>query len=57
MVAIFLVAAIASPTADIPNMLVFASPMIVLYGVSIGIAYFFQRPRVDDEALEEAPEA
>jgi sec-independent protein translocase protein TatC len=55
-VGMFIVAAIASPTADIPNMLVFASPMIVLYCVSIGIAYFFQRPRPAEE-LEEAPEA
>jgi sec-independent protein translocase protein TatC len=55
-VAMFIVAAIASPTADIPNMLVFASPMIVLYGVSIGIAFFCQRRRPDEEALEEAQE-
>jgi len=59
-VAMFIVAAIASPTADIPNMLVFASPMIILYCVSIGIAYFFQRKRSPedeiDDALEEARE-
>jgi sec-independent protein translocase protein TatC len=60
-VIMFIVAAVASPTADIPNMLVFASPMIVLYCVSIGIAYFFQRKRATEDeledALEEAPEA
>jgi sec-independent protein translocase protein TatC len=55
-VGMFILAAIASPTADIPNMLVFASPMIVLYGISIGIAYFFQRKREAEDALEEVAE-
>ncbi len=36
---IFTVAAIVTPTPDVVNMLVFASPMIVLYGLSIGIAW------------------
>jgi sec-independent protein translocase protein TatC len=36
---IFIVAAIVTPTPDIVNMLIFASPMIVLYGLSIGIAW------------------
>ena len=38
--AIFIIAAILTPTADIMNMCIFAAPMIVLYLISIGIAYF-----------------
>ncbi|MCS6886048.1 MAG: twin-arginine translocase subunit TatC [Acidobacteriota bacterium] len=44
-VAVFIVAAILSPTTDIPNMLVFALPMIALYFFSVGIAWLFGRPR------------
>ena len=55
MVVIFIAAALLSPTADIPNMLVFAAPMITLYVLSIGIAWFFhRRRRTEEEALEEA---
>jgi sec-independent protein translocase protein TatC len=36
---IFVVAAIVTPTPDIMSMLIFAAPMVALYGVSIGIAY------------------
>jgi sec-independent protein translocase protein TatC len=36
---IFVIAAIVTPTPDIVNMCVFAAPMIVLYGLSIGVAY------------------
>jgi sec-independent protein translocase protein TatC len=38
--------AILSPTSDIPNMLLFAAPMIVLYLVSIFVAWIFSRPRM-----------
>lgn len=44
-IAIFILAAILSPTTDIPNLLVFAAPMLILYGLSIGIAYMFYRKR------------
>ena len=37
---IFIVAAIVTPTTDILNMCIFAAPMIALYALSIGIAYF-----------------
>jgi sec-independent protein translocase protein TatC len=40
-VVILIVAAIASPTPDIPNMLMFAAPMMCLYVISIFIAWFF----------------
>jgi sec-independent protein translocase protein TatC len=38
--AIFVVAAILTPTTDILNMCLFAAPMVVLYILSIGVAYF-----------------
>ncbi len=44
-VGVFIVAALLSPTTDIPNMLVFALPMIGLYFFSVGIAWFFGKPR------------
>jgi sec-independent protein translocase protein TatC len=50
-VIILIVAAIVSPTGDIPNMLLFAAPMMVLYVVSIGIAWFFGRKRQTSEAI------
>jgi sec-independent protein translocase protein TatC len=34
-----------SPTNDIPNMLLFAAPMLVLYVVSILVAWLFNKPR------------
>jgi sec-independent protein translocase protein TatC len=36
---IFVIAAIITPTTDIMNMCVFAAPMIILYIVSIGVAF------------------
>jgi sec-independent protein translocase protein TatC len=51
-VVIFLVAAIISPTADIPNLLVFAAPMLGLYFISIGIAWFFHRKRRTQEEVD-----
>jgi sec-independent protein translocase protein TatC len=37
--AIFILAAIVTPTADILNMCLFAAPMLVLYAISIGVAW------------------
>ena len=37
---IFIIAAIITPTTDIMNMCIFAAPMIVLYILSIAIAWF-----------------
>lgn len=45
MIVIFIAAALLSPTADVPNMLLFAAPMIVLYMVSIFVAWIFNKPR------------
>ncbi|HEV8592815.1 MAG TPA: twin-arginine translocase subunit TatC [Pyrinomonadaceae bacterium] len=44
-IVILIVAAVVSPTGDIPNMMLFAAPMFVLYIVSIFIAWFFGRKR------------
>jgi len=46
LIVILITAAVLSPTNDIPNMLLFAAPMIVLYLVSILIAWIFNKPRV-----------
>jgi len=42
---IFFAAAILTPTTDILNMCIFAAPMVVLYFISIGIAWFVHPKR------------
>jgi Twin arginine targeting (Tat) protein translocase TatC len=49
LIVILIVAAVVSPTGDIPNMLLFAAPMMVLYVVSIFIAWFFGKKRRTEE--------
>jgi len=44
-IVILIVAAVVSPTNDIPNMLLFALPMFVLYGISIVVAWISGRER------------
>jgi sec-independent protein translocase protein TatC len=44
-IAILVIAAVLSPTGDIPNMLLFALPMVVLYLISILVALVSGRPR------------
>ena len=54
-VAIFVAAAVLTPTPDIPTMLLMASPMIILYEICIWLAYFDQkknRVREEQEARE-----
>ena len=48
MVVILIVAAVVSPTGDIPNMMLFATPMMGLYVISIFIAWFFGKKRQSD---------
>lgn len=48
LIVILITAAVVSPTSDIPNMMLFAAPMIVLYVVSIFIAWFFGKKRQTD---------
>lgn len=45
LVVILIVAAVVSPTGDIPNLMLFATPMMILYVFSIFIAWFFGRKR------------
>ena len=49
LVIILIVAALVSPTGDVPNLLLFATPMMALYVVSIFIAWLFGRKRRTDE--------
>ncbi|MCA1573861.1 MAG: twin-arginine translocase subunit TatC [Acidobacteria bacterium] len=44
-IVMLIAAALLSPTSGIPNMLLFAAPMLVLYVVSIFVAWIFNRPR------------
>lgn len=44
-VVILIVAAVVSPTGDIPNMMLFATPMMFLYLISIFVAWFFGKKR------------
>ena len=45
LIVILIAAAVLSPTNDIPNMMLFAAPMLVLYVISIFIAWIFNKPR------------
>jgi sec-independent protein translocase protein TatC len=45
LIVILIAAAVLSPTNDIPNMALFAAPMVLLYLVSIFIAWIFGKPR------------
>jgi sec-independent protein translocase protein TatC len=49
LVIILIVAALISPTGDIPNLLLFATPMVALYAISIFIAWIFGKKRRTDE--------
>jgi len=44
-IVILIAAAVLSPTADVLNMMLFAAPMLVLYLVSIFVAWIFNKPR------------
>ena len=44
-IVILIVAAVLSPTNDVPNMLLFAAPMFVLYAISIIVAWICGRKR------------
>ncbi|HWN11370.1 MAG TPA: twin-arginine translocase subunit TatC [Pyrinomonadaceae bacterium] len=45
LIVILISAAVLSPTNDIPNMMLFATPMVLLYILSIFVAWIFNRPR------------
>ena len=44
-IVILVAAAVLSPTSDILNMMLFAAPMVVLYAVSVFVAWIFGRER------------
>jgi sec-independent protein translocase protein TatC len=48
LIVMLIVAAFVSPTGDVPNMMLFATPMMVLYLVSILVAWFFGKKRESD---------
>ncbi|HYO63094.1 MAG TPA: twin-arginine translocase subunit TatC [Pyrinomonadaceae bacterium] len=50
LVVILVAAAVLSPTSDIPNMMLFAAPMVVLYVISIFVAWIFGKPREPEPA-------
>lgn len=52
-IVILIVAAVVSPTADIPNMMLFAAPMMCLYVLSIFVAWFFGKRRKKDSEVED----
>ena len=45
----FIVAAVITPTTDIPNMMMMAVPMIFLYMLGVGVAYVFGKKRRTEE--------
>jgi sec-independent protein translocase protein TatC len=45
LIVILVAAAVLSPTNDVPNMMLFAAPMLVLYVVSIFVAWVFGKKR------------
>jgi sec-independent protein translocase protein TatC len=47
-VVILVAAAVLSPTNDVPNMMLFAAPMVVLYLVSILVAWLSAKPRTTE---------
>jgi len=55
LVVILIIAAVVSPTNDIPNMMLFAAPMILLYVVSIFVAWLFGKKRQTDTEAAVSP--
>ncbi len=49
---IFIVAAVLTPGPDVASQLLMAGPLLVLYGLSIGVAYMFGQPRVEGSSPE-----
>ena len=44
---VFIVAAVLTPSPDPVNQFIMAGPMLILYGLSIGIAWVFEKRQVD----------
>ena len=56
-VVIFIVAAVLTPGPDVASQMLMATPLLILYGLSIGIAYLVGRPSSGEEASEPEDEA
>lgn len=54
-VVFFVVAAVLTPTPDAVNQILMAAPMVVLYEVSIWVAYFFGKKKPEPEPEGETP--
>ncbi len=48
---IFIVAAVLTPGPDVASQLLMATPLLILYALSIGVAYVFGKPRTQDAPL------
>ena len=55
-VVIFIVAAVLTPGPDVASQMLMATPLLVLYALSIGIAYMVGRPAAAEEPDEAEPE-
>jgi sec-independent protein translocase protein TatC len=55
-VVIFIVAAVLTPGPDVASQMLMATPLLVLYALSIGIAYMVGRPATAGEPDETEPE-
>ena len=55
-VVIFIVAAVLTPGPDVASQMLMATPLLVLYALSIGIAYMVGRPAATEEPDETEPE-
>lgn len=53
---IFIVAAVLTPGPDIASQLLMAGPLLVLYAISIGVAYVFARTPAPAEAADDSAE-
>ena len=49
---IFILGAVLSPGGDIPSQLMMAGPMLILYAVSIGVAWLFGKSKPKDSLTE-----
>jgi sec-independent protein translocase protein TatC len=45
---IFMIAAVVTPSPDPVNQCIFAAPMLLLYGLSIGVAWIFGKKKTVD---------
>jgi len=56
-VVIFIVAAVLTPGPDVASQMLMATPLLILYGLSIGIAYLVGRPSNGEQASEPEDQA